>query len=186
MDSAADDELKAQEKQGFGVIKPGHDCHHKTQLTVKREKVQIQCQTTPTSMMSDHFNSFRPRQNGCHFADDRCFKCIFLNENVRISIKISLKFVPKGQMNKIPALVQIMAWRRPGDKPFSEPMMVSLLTHICVTRPQWVKKNRCQRHRDATFPTFLITHRFFLWSLTKRASIFLPYVLPFVPHMNLL
>ena len=31
-----------------------------------------------------------------------------------------------------------MAWRRPGDKPLSEPMMVSLLTHICVTRPQWV------------------------------------------------
>ena len=33
-----------------------------------------------------------------------------------------------------------MAWRRPGDKPFSEPMMISLLTHICVTRPQWVKE----------------------------------------------
>ena len=33
-----------------------------------------------------------------------------------------------------------MAWRRPGDKPLSEPMMVSLLTHICVTRPQWVNK----------------------------------------------
>ena len=32
-----------------------------------------------------------------------------------------------------------MAWRRPGDKPLSEPMMVCLLTHICVTRPQWVK-----------------------------------------------
>ena len=31
-----------------------------------------------------------------------------------------------------------MAWRRPGDKPLSEPMMLSLLTHICVTRPQWV------------------------------------------------
>ena len=31
-----------------------------------------------------------------------------------------------------------MAWRRPGDKPLSEPMMVSLPTHICVTRPQWV------------------------------------------------
>ena len=31
-----------------------------------------------------------------------------------------------------------MAWRRPGDKPLSEPMLVSLLTHICVTRPQWV------------------------------------------------
>ena len=32
-----------------------------------------------------------------------------------------------------------MAWRRPGDKPLSEPMMISWLTHICVTRPQWVK-----------------------------------------------
>ena len=32
-----------------------------------------------------------------------------------------------------------MAWRRPGDKPLSEAMMVSLLTHICVARPQWVK-----------------------------------------------
>ena len=33
-----------------------------------------------------------------------------------------------------------IAWRRPGDKPLSEPMMVSLLTHICATRPQWVKQ----------------------------------------------
>ena len=33
----------------------------------------------------------------------------FLNENVRISIKISLKFVPKGPINNNPALVQIMA-----------------------------------------------------------------------------
>ena len=62
------------------------------------------------------FNTLRPRQNGRRFADDT-FKRIFLNENVRISIKISLKFVPKGPINNIPALVQIMAWRRPGDKP---------------------------------------------------------------------
>ena len=41
-------------------------------------------------------------------------------------------------INNIPALVQIMAWRRPGDKPLFEPMMVNLRTHICVTRPQWV------------------------------------------------
>ena len=83
-------------------------------------------------------NTLRPRQNGRHFPDD-IFKCIFLNENIWISIKISLKFVPKGPINNIPALVQIMAWRRPGDKPSSEPMMVNLPTHICVTRPQWVK-----------------------------------------------
>ena len=53
-----------------------------------------------------------------------------LNENAGISIKISLKFVPKGPITNIPSLVQIMAWRRPGDKPLSEPMMVSLLKHI--------------------------------------------------------
>ena len=35
-------------------------------------------------------------------------------------------------------MVQIMAWRRPGDKPLSETMMVSSPTHTCVTRPQWV------------------------------------------------
>ena len=83
------------------------------------------------------FNTLRPRQNGRHFAD-YFFKCIFLIENVSIAIKISLKFVPKGPINNIPELVQIMAWRRPGDKPLSEPMMVSLPTHICVTWPQWV------------------------------------------------
>ena len=71
-------------------------------------------------------NTLRPRQNGCHFADD-IFKCIFLNENAWISLKISLKFVPKVQINNIPALVQIMAWRRPSDKRLSEPMVVSLL-----------------------------------------------------------
>ena len=84
-------------------------------------------------------NTLRPRQNGHRFADDT-FKRILLNENVRISIKISLKFVPKGPINNIPALFQIMAWRRSVDKPLSEPMMVSLLTHICVTRPQWVNE----------------------------------------------
>ena len=74
-------------------------------------------------------------QNGHHFADD-IFKRIFFNENVRISIKISLKFVPKGPINNISALVQIMACRLVSAKPLSEPMIVSLLTHICVTRPQ--------------------------------------------------
>ena len=82
-------------------------------------------------------NTSRPRQNGRHFPDD-IFKLIFFNENVWISINISPKFVPKAPINNIQALVQIMAWRRPGDKPLSEPMMVRLSTHICVTRPQWV------------------------------------------------
>ena len=90
------------------------------------------------------FNTLRPR----HFADDS-FKCIFLNENVWIRIKISLKFVPKGPINNISAMVQIMALRRPGDKPLSEPMVVSLPTHTCVARPRWINCfltiNECSR-----------------------------------------
>ena len=85
-----------------------------------------------------YINSLRPRQNGRLFADDT-FKCIFLNENIRILTKNSLKFVPKGLINNIQALVLIMAWRRPGDKPLSEPMLVKSVTHIYVTRPQYVE-----------------------------------------------
>ena len=48
-------------------------------------------------------------KNGHHFPDD-IFKCLFLNENVWISIKISLNFVPKGSINNIPALDEIIAW----------------------------------------------------------------------------
>ena len=96
--------------------------------------------TDPREEVQRWFNTLwlRPRQNGRHFPDD-IFKCIFLNENAWILIKISLKFVPEGSINNIPALVQIMAWRRPGAKPLSEPMLVRIPTHICVTRPQWVK-----------------------------------------------
>ena len=90
------------------------------------------------SVIIDSVNTLRPRQHGRHLADDM-FRCIFFNENVWNLLKISLMFVPKGRMNNISALVQIMAWRRPGVKPLSEHMIVSLLTNICVTRPQWVK-----------------------------------------------
>ena len=85
-------------------------------------------------------NPLRPRQNARHFPDN-IFKCIFLNENIQISIRISLNFVPQSPINIIPALVQIMAWRRP----LSEPMMITLLTHIFVTRLQWVNPSRVAR-----------------------------------------
>ena len=84
------------------------------------------------------FNTLRLRWDGRH-NEDNILKYIFLNENVLISIKISLTFGPRGPINNIPPFVQIMAWHWPGDKPLSGPMMVRLLTHICITRPQWVK-----------------------------------------------
>ena len=75
-----------------------------------------------------------------------------MNENVRISIEISLKFVPKGPINNIPTLVQIMAWRQPGGKPLSEPMMVRLSAHIWVTLSQWGNRS----DMDAIIPGYKI------------------------------
>ena len=74
--------------------------------------------------MSKSLNTLISRQNGRYFADD-LFRCIAMNNDLWISIKISLKFVPEVHINTIPALVQKMAWRRPGGKPFSESMMFS-------------------------------------------------------------
>ena len=55
-------------------------------------------------------------------ADD-IFKCIFLHENDRILIQISLKYVPRSPIDNKTALVQIMAWRRIGAEPLSEAIL---------------------------------------------------------------
>ena len=52
---------------------------------------------------NENINALRPRQCCCHFADN-IFKCIFLNENVWISLEISMIFVPGVRINNIPAL----------------------------------------------------------------------------------
>ena len=118
--------------------------------------VIFQAKSRELSMRTVHsisLNTLRPRPNGRHFPD--IFRWVFLNENVWIWIKISSQFVPRGPINNIPALIQIMAWRRPGDKPFSEPMVLSLVTHICASRPQWVKT--CIRFCCAVFCCVFIT-----------------------------
>ena len=56
------------------------------------------------NILYTYIKPLRPRQNGRHFADDTLNR-ILLNENVRMSIKVSLKFAPKGPINNIPALV---------------------------------------------------------------------------------
>ena len=119
-----------------------------------------------TACMSNAIYTLRPRQNGSHITDDM-FKCIFLNENVWIPIEMSLKFVPKGSINNNQALFQIMALWRPGDKPLSEPMMVSSLTHIFITWPQWVKGARC-----------VLIH---FSSYKNTATMWLPYQQKFTP-----
>ena len=66
----------------------------------------------------------------------------FFNGNVWIPIKISLKSVRKGPINNIPALVRIMAWPSPGDKPLSERTAPSHYLNqwwLIYRRPQRVK-----------------------------------------------
>ena len=130
----------------FIYIEPSHDYHVRHgDDTTNRNMVKKLCTSLAFGCfvlvlidVTHVLNTLRPRQNARRFPHD-IFKRTFLNENIRIPIKVSLKFVPKGPINNISALVQIMAWRRPGDKPLSEPMIVKLPTHVCVTRPQWVK-----------------------------------------------
>ena len=100
------------------------------------------------------------------FPDDILIR-IFFNENVWIPIEMSLKFVPKGPINNIPALVQIMAWRWQGDKPLSEPMVVWLSTHICVTRPQW-DVSLLNEKRSGFLGLLYTNHQIFiLWGICK-------------------
>ena len=77
-------------------------------------------------------NPSPPEQNGRNFADD-ILKCILITKNF-VSIRVSLKFVPKSPVDYLVALVQVMAWRRSGDKPLPEPRLASSPTHICNTR----------------------------------------------------
>ena len=69
----------------------------------------------------DYIKEYPLGKNGRHFADGM-FKRILLNANIWISNEISLNYVPWGMIDNMSVLVQIMAWRRPGDKPFSESM----------------------------------------------------------------
>ena len=84
------------------------------------------------------FNTLRPRQNCRHFPNN-IFKCIFMNENVWISLNISLKFVPKVWINNIP---------------LSKPVMVILLMLTWPPR-QWVTPftMRTMRLKDWWIPT---------------------------------
>ena len=81
---------------------------------------------------ASHVNTLKPRQYCRRFTND-IFKCIILTENAWISLDIELKFVHDIRVHNIAILVQIVAWRRPGDISLSEPMMGNL--HTCVTRP---------------------------------------------------
>ena len=121
-------------------------------------------------------NSSPTGQNGRHFADD-VFKCIFVNKMFCILNRLLLKFVPKGLINNIPALVQIMAWRRPGGKPLSEPKLTQFSdTYITALGGDELKVH-CRNHHNSSHnhyftikssPTYFVRSDYhfgtFMWS----------------------
>ena len=70
----------------------------------------------------DDINQSPHGQDGCHLTDDNLDEFSWMKKFC-ILIKISMKFVPYGLIDNSPALVQIMAWRRIGDKPLTEPLL---------------------------------------------------------------
>ena len=122
--------------------------------------VQLQCCTKTDCSVQNFVNDWTAekvyedkwdlsRSSLTHRGRDKMaaiFQTTFSNEiswmkmyefRLRFHCSLFLRF----QINNTPALDQIMAWHRPSDKPLSEPMVVSSLTHICVDRPQWVNRD---------------------------------------------
>ena len=87
------------------------------------------------------FNTLWPRLNGCHFSDDS-FKWNFCEQEMfKLRLRFHWSLFIWFELTIFQDLVQIMAWCLFSAKPLSEPMMVSLLSLICITQPQWVKIN---------------------------------------------
>ena len=77
-------------------------------------------------------NTFKTRQNGRHFPDD-IVKCKSSNENIYFD-KYFTAVCSRGPMNDIPALVQIMAWRRPGDNQLSEAITDTGINDLAIAK----------------------------------------------------
>ena len=119
-----------------------------------------------------YINTSRLKPKNRRSPDD-ILKRIFLNESCIIVMKISLRFfVPRDPMNNIPAMVQIMAWHRKAASYYLKQWWLSLMTHICDTRPQWVNiyffpvaNNESYNH------TFLLTKpRLSKWTMGRKNS----------------
>ena len=107
-----------------------------------------------TSFISSILKTFRGCQTWGRDKMDAISQTTFSNAfswkkmlEFRLKFRWNL-FLSRGSINNIPALVQIMAWRRPGAKLLSEPRMVILLTHICVIRPQWINASREAQYHE--------------------------------------
>ena len=89
-----------------------------------------------------------------HNGRRRYFQMHFHEWKNCVLIKISLQFIVKGPFRNVPALVEIMAWRRIGENQCSP----DSLTHICGTRGRWINQIICSREvrKSATNATIMV------------------------------
>ena len=108
-------------------------------MEIVDDMVAVESRVPTTSYLTHH-----PMDKMDAILADDIFKCIFLNENNRTAIKISLKFVPRSPIDNKPALVQVMAWYQRGDKPLPEPVLTQFTdAYICGTRGRKINQCRC-------------------------------------------
>ena len=78
--------------------------------------------------------------------------------------QMSLKFVPSGPVNNMSTLVQIMACRRTGDKPLSEPMLTLLRDHMASPSDNELKEHL------SNISCFLLKKILHIWKMSSVIS----------------
>ena len=66
------------------------------------------------------------------------FSIVFTWMKMVVPIQVSLKYISMSPINSKLALVQVMAWRRAGDKPLPELMMTQLIHAYVRQKGRWV------------------------------------------------
>ena len=104
-----------------------------------------------------HYNILRWRPNGRHFGDD-IFKCIFLRESLDFFFKFHWSLFLRFELT----IFQHCSDNGPAPTrrhSLCEPMMVSLLAHICIT-PQWgISKLHSHKVMLCNYPSMLQRQR---------------------------
>ena len=133
------DILLAPCHQAMEYLEPCFDTYMYITWTASQGKSHT-CITCKSKFIAAPLLTHLPLDKVAAILADDIFNCIFLNENDRIPIQISLNYITGSPIDKKSALVQLMAWRQTGDKPLPEQWWPSSLTHICDTRGRWVIK----------------------------------------------
>ena len=119
-----------------------------------------------------------PLDKMAHTFADNIFKHIFFNENVRLPLQISLKFVPRGSNDNKSALVLVWLGAGPVTKRYLNQCWPDSPTHICGTRGRWVNTVRPEQNdRQFADDIFkfscikIVSILKFHWSLLLRAQL---------------